>query len=77
MIAANVEAAVALRSPKPASLYRVHGQPEDKRVTELQKVLNALQVGAAFSGEADARASFANWSSGWPRDPTACCSRAW
>ena len=32
-----------------ASLYRVHGQPEDKRVTELQKVLNALQVGAAFS----------------------------
>jgi ribonuclease R len=27
----------------------VHGQPEDKRVTELQKVLNALQVGAQFS----------------------------
>jgi len=26
-----------------------HGQPEDKRVTELQKVLNALQVGAVFS----------------------------
>src|SRR5450631_2068145 len=49
MIAANVEAAVALRLAKAASLYRVHGQPEDKRVTELQKVLNALQVGAAFS----------------------------
>jgi len=49
MIAANVEAAVALRLAKAGSLYRVHGQPEDKRVTELQKVLNALQVGATFS----------------------------
>lgn len=49
MIAANVEAAVALRLAKAGSLYRVHGQPEEKRVTELQKVLNALQVGAAFS----------------------------
>jgi ribonuclease R len=49
MIAANVEAAVALRLAKVGSLYRVHGQPEDKRVTELQKVLNALQVGATFS----------------------------
>jgi ribonuclease R len=49
MIAANVEAAVALRFAKAGSLYRVHGQPEDKRVTELQKVLNALQVGAVFS----------------------------
>ncbi len=49
MIAANVEAAVALRTAKAGSLYRVHGQPEDKRVTELQKVLHALQVGATFS----------------------------
>jgi ribonuclease R len=49
MIAANVEAAVALRIAKAGSLYRVHGQPEDKRVTELQKVLSALQVGAGFS----------------------------
>jgi ribonuclease R len=49
MIAANVEAAVALRLAKAGSLYRVHGQPEDKRVTELHKVLNALQVGAVFS----------------------------
>jgi ribonuclease R len=40
---------VALRLAKAGSLYRVHGQPEDKRVTELQKVLNALQVGAVFS----------------------------
>ncbi len=51
MIAANVEAAVALRLAKAGSLYRVHGQPEDKRVTELQKVLNALQVGAQFSAK--------------------------
>jgi len=49
MIAANVEAAVALRLAKAGSLYRVHGQPEEKRVTELQKVMNALQVGATFS----------------------------
>jgi ribonuclease R len=49
MIAANVEAAVALRIAKAGSLFRVHGQPEDKRVTELQKVLHALQVGATFS----------------------------
>ena len=49
MIAANVEAAVALRTAKAGGLFRVHGQPEDKRVTELQKVLTALQVGAVFS----------------------------
>ncbi len=49
MIAANVQAAVTLRLAKAGSLYRVHGQPEEKRVTELQKVLNALQVGTAFS----------------------------
>jgi ribonuclease R len=49
MIAANVKAAVALRSSKSKGLYRVHGQPEDKRVTELQKVLTALQVNAQFS----------------------------
>jgi ribonuclease R len=49
MIAANVEAAVALRTAKAGALYRVHGQPEDKRVTELQKVMRALQVGAVFS----------------------------
>jgi len=49
MVAANVEAAVALRLAKAGSLYRVHGQPEEKRVTELLKVMNALQVGANFS----------------------------
>ena len=49
MIAANVQAAVALRLAKAKSLYRVHGQPEEKRVTELQKVMNAMQIGANFS----------------------------
>jgi ribonuclease R len=49
MIAANVQAAVALRLAKARSLYRVHGQPEEKRVTELQKVMNAMQIGAKFS----------------------------
>src|SRR6202167_2905251 len=49
MIAANVQAAVALRLASAKSLYRVHGQPEEKRVTELQKVMNALKIGATFS----------------------------
>jgi ribonuclease R len=49
MIAANVEAAAALRLAKVGSLYRVHGQPEEKRVLELQKVMNALKIGAQFS----------------------------
>lgn len=49
MIAANVQAAAALRLAKARSLYRVHGQPEEKRVTELQKVMNAMQIGATFS----------------------------
>jgi ribonuclease R len=49
MIAANVEAAEALRAAKAPGLYRVHGQPEDKRLMELQKVLTALQVGVTLS----------------------------
>jgi ribonuclease R len=55
MVAANVEAAVALRLAKAGSLYRVHGQPEEKRVTELLKVMNALQVGANFSARPSPR----------------------
>jgi ribonuclease R len=55
MIAANVEAAVALRLAKARSLYRVHGQPEDKRVAELLKVMNSLQVGAVFSEKPTSR----------------------
>jgi ribonuclease R len=49
MIAANVEAAEALRGAKAPGLYRVHGQPEDKRLSELQKVLTALRVGVTLS----------------------------
>jgi ribonuclease R len=55
MIAANVQAAVALRLAKARSLYRVHGQPEEKRVTELQKVMNAMQIGAQFSEQPSPR----------------------
>ncbi|HUY83820.1 MAG TPA: RNB domain-containing ribonuclease, partial [Steroidobacteraceae bacterium] len=45
MIAANVQAATELRLTKTGSLYRVHGRPEDKRVDELQRIMNALKVG--------------------------------
>ncbi len=45
---------MALRLARPKSLYRVHGQPEDKRVTELQKVMTALQDRRAFSEKPDA-----------------------
>jgi ribonuclease R len=55
MIAANVQAASALRLAKAGSLYRVHGQPEEKRVTELQKVMNAMQIGATFSEQPSPR----------------------
>ena len=55
MIAANVQAAAALRLAKAGSLYRVHGQPEDKRVTELQRIMTALKVGATFSERPTAR----------------------
>jgi ribonuclease R len=55
MIAANVQAASALRLAKAGSLYRVHGQPEEKRVTELQKVMNAMQIAASFSEEPSPR----------------------
>ncbi|MDE1922337.1 MAG: ribonuclease R [Gammaproteobacteria bacterium] len=55
MIAANVQAAAALRLAKAGSLFRVHGQPEDKRVTELQRIMTALKVGATFSERPTAR----------------------
>jgi ribonuclease R len=55
MIAANVQAAVALRLANARSLYRVHGQPEEKRVTELTKVMSALKIGTQFSEEPSPR----------------------
>ena len=55
MIAANVQAAAALRVANVRSLYRVHGQPEEKRVTELTKIMNALKIGANFSEQPSPR----------------------
>ncbi len=51
MIAANVQAATALRLTQTRSLYRVHGRPEEKRVEELRRIMNALKIGAPFSEE--------------------------
>jgi ribonuclease R len=51
MIAANVQAATALRLTQTRSLYRVHGRPEEKRVDELRRIMNALKIGAPFSEE--------------------------
>ncbi len=51
MIAANVETAAALRKAKAGGLFRVHGLPEDKRVTELEKMLGAINVATRFSDE--------------------------
>jgi ribonuclease R len=48
MIAANIEAARCLRRRKVPTLYRVHGEPEERRVTELQRMLRALGVGVRF-----------------------------
>ena len=44
-----------MRLAKAGSLYRVHGQPEEKRVTELLKVMSALKVGATFSEQPSPR----------------------
>ena len=75
MIAANVQAATALRLAKAKSLYRVHGQPEEKRVTELQKVMTALQDRRDVLRAARRRASSGSWSSGSRRGRTGRCSR--
>jgi len=48
MIAANIEAARFLKRRKLPTLYRVHGEPESKKVTELQRMLRALGVGVRF-----------------------------
>ncbi len=49
MIAANVQSAAALRKHKMPGLYRIHAPPKSDRVSELQRVMQALQVGAQFS----------------------------
>jgi ribonuclease R len=48
MIAANIEAARFLEKHGLPTLYRVHGEPEERRVTELQRMLRALGVGVRF-----------------------------
>jgi ribonuclease R len=48
MIAANIEAARFLGKHALPTLYRVHGEPEERRVTELQRMLRALGVGVRF-----------------------------
>lgn len=45
MIAANVAAAGFLRRHKMPCLYRVHGEPESRKLVELQKSLGALGIG--------------------------------
>ncbi|HZF17640.1 MAG TPA: ribonuclease R [Steroidobacteraceae bacterium] len=45
MIAANVAAAGFLRKHKLPCLYRVHGEPESRKIAELQKSLAALGIG--------------------------------
>ena len=48
MIAANIEAARFLRRHRLPTLYRVHGEPEARKVSELQRTLRALGVGVRF-----------------------------
>ena len=48
MIAANIEAARFLKRHRLPTLYRVHGEPEPRKVSELQRMLRALGVGVRF-----------------------------
>jgi ribonuclease R len=48
MIAANIEAARYLKRHKLPCLFRVHGEPEERKVSELQRMLRALGVGVRF-----------------------------
>jgi ribonuclease R len=48
MIAANIEAARVLQKKKLPCLFRVHGEPEERKATELQRMLRALGVGVRF-----------------------------
>ncbi len=48
MIAANIEAARFLEKKKIPTLFRVHGEPETRKVTELQRMLRALGIGVRF-----------------------------
>jgi len=75
MIAANVEAAVALRTAKAGSLFRVHSQPEDKRVTSCRGAARAAG-GATFSAKPTPR-EFRQLVERLTARRTACCWRDW
>lgn len=55
MIAANVAAAGFLRRHKMPCLYRVHGEPESRKLAELQKSLGALGVGVKLPESLETR----------------------
>jgi ribonuclease R len=55
MIAANIEAARFLRKQRVPTLYRVHGTPEERKVSELQRMLRALGIGVHFPAKIGTR----------------------
>ena len=55
MIAANIEAARFLKKHRLPTLYRVHGTPEERRVSELQRMLRALGIGVHFPAKIGTR----------------------
>ena len=55
MIAANIEAARFLKKHRLPTLYRVHGSPEDRKVSELQRMLRALGIGVHFPAKIGTR----------------------
>ena len=55
MIAANVAAAGFLRRHKMPCLYRVHGEPESRKLAELQKSLGALGIGVKLPESLETR----------------------
>jgi ribonuclease R len=55
MIAANVAAAGFLRRQRVPCLYRVHGEPESRKLTELQKSLAALGIGVKLPERLETR----------------------
>jgi ribonuclease R len=55
MIAANVAAAGFLRRHRLPCLYRVHGEPESRKLAELQKSLAALGIGVKLPESLETR----------------------
>jgi ribonuclease R len=48
MIAANIEAARLIKRKRVKCLFRVHGLPEERKTTELQRMLRVLGIGVRF-----------------------------